>query len=172
MNYGWMAFSLVFGVLGHLFRGWRWNLTLAPLGEYPQGVEQCVCGFVSYCGQIWSYRVWGGFPLRYPVEVRRGFFLQIAGYGGDGASYRYHLCAADYRSDAVAPVACFAAFFEKTGTNMGFFTGLFFHQLLYHLICLFALGAGVFPDPQFDGICEGARHIERCVGPDVCRFGM
>ncbi len=35
MNPWWMLLSLVFGVTGHVFRGWRWRLTLSPLGYYP-----------------------------------------------------------------------------------------------------------------------------------------
>ena len=49
---------------------------------------------------------------------------------------------------------------------MGFFTGLFAStKLLYHPLCLFALGVlAFFLVRNFDCICEGARHIERCVG--------
>ena len=57
MNYGWMAFSLVFGVLGHLFRGWRWNLTLAPLGEYPKVSNSVYAVFVSYAANLVVPRV-------------------------------------------------------------------------------------------------------------------
>ena len=35
-NWGWMLFSLFFGVMSHVFRGWRWKQTLAPLGAYPR----------------------------------------------------------------------------------------------------------------------------------------
>ena len=41
MDYSWMLLSLVFGVFSHIFRGWRWKLTLAPLGEYPK-TSDCV----------------------------------------------------------------------------------------------------------------------------------
>lgn len=52
MNYGWMLLSLVFGVFSHIFRGWRWKLTLAPLGEYPK-TSNCVCAiFVSYAANL------------------------------------------------------------------------------------------------------------------------
>ncbi len=35
MNPWWMLLSLFFGVTGHVFRGWRWRLTLYPLGYCP-----------------------------------------------------------------------------------------------------------------------------------------
>ena len=31
----WMALSLLFGILSHVFRGLRWEQTLQPLGEHP-----------------------------------------------------------------------------------------------------------------------------------------
>ena len=36
MNWGWMLFSLVFGVTAQLFRGIRWKQTLAPMNEHPR----------------------------------------------------------------------------------------------------------------------------------------
>jgi len=35
-NYGWILFSLVFAVLSHLSRAWRWKYTLEPLGLKPR----------------------------------------------------------------------------------------------------------------------------------------
>ena len=39
IDYGWMALSLVFGVMANLFRGWRWKLALKPLDEHPKTVN-------------------------------------------------------------------------------------------------------------------------------------
>ena len=36
MHWGWMVLSLVFGVLSHVFRGWRWKQALEPLNEHPK----------------------------------------------------------------------------------------------------------------------------------------
>ena len=33
MNYGWMGFWVVFGVLGDVLGGWGWNVRLGGLGE-------------------------------------------------------------------------------------------------------------------------------------------
>ena len=33
MDWTWMLLSLPFGILAQAFRGWRWKLALAPLGE-------------------------------------------------------------------------------------------------------------------------------------------
>lgn len=36
-DWGWMLFSLFFGVMSHVFRGWRWRQTLEPLGLILKG---------------------------------------------------------------------------------------------------------------------------------------
>ena len=46
-NWGWMLFSLFFGVMSHVFRGWRWKQTLAPLGAYPKTSDCVDAIFVS-----------------------------------------------------------------------------------------------------------------------------
>ncbi len=48
MDWWWMLLSLPFGILAQAFRGWRWGLTLSPLGFRPRaGVAVCSI-FVSY----------------------------------------------------------------------------------------------------------------------------
>lgn len=52
MHWGWMFVSLFFGIMGHVFRGWRWKLTLAPMGEHPQ-TSNCVDAiFLSYATNL------------------------------------------------------------------------------------------------------------------------
>lgn len=56
-SWGWMALSLSFGVLSHVFRGWRWKQTLAPLGAYPR-TGHCVDSiFISYAANLVLPRV-------------------------------------------------------------------------------------------------------------------
>ena len=57
MDYSWMLLSLVFGVFSHIFRGWRWKLTLAPLGEYPKTSDCVYAVFVSYAANLIVPRV-------------------------------------------------------------------------------------------------------------------
>ena len=145
MNYRWIAFSLVFGVLGHLFRGWRWNLTLAPLGEYPKVSNSVYAVFVSYAANLVVPRV---------GEVSRCGILSK--YDGVSFSKSLGTVVTERLIDTICVLLItvvtlllqsrvFAAFFEKTGTNMGFFTGLFTSTNFYiTLICLFALGVLAF----------------------------
>ena len=145
MNYGWMAFSLVFGVFGHLFRGWRWNLTLAPLGEYPKLSNSVYAVFISYAANLVVPRV---------GEVSRCGIL--AKYDGVSFSKSLGTVVTERFIDSICVILItvvtlllqsriFAAFFEKTGTNMGFFTGLFTSTNFYiTLTCLFAAGVLAF----------------------------
>ncbi len=56
-DWGWMLLSLLPGVLGHLFRGWRWKQTLEPLGEHPR-TGNCVDAiFLSYATNLVLPRV-------------------------------------------------------------------------------------------------------------------
>ncbi len=52
MNWWWMAFSLVFGVTAQVFRGLRWQQTLAPLGEKPRRSTCIHAIFLSYASSL------------------------------------------------------------------------------------------------------------------------
>lgn len=56
-NWWWMLFSLVFGVMSHVFRGWRWKQTLEPLGAYPRTSDCVDAIFVSYATNLLLPRV-------------------------------------------------------------------------------------------------------------------
>ncbi|MDY2641445.1 MAG: lysylphosphatidylglycerol synthase transmembrane domain-containing protein [Mediterranea sp.] len=57
MEWGWMVLSLVAGVMSHLLRGWRWCLTLEPLGEQPRRSTAVDAIFISYAGSLLLPRV-------------------------------------------------------------------------------------------------------------------
>lgn len=48
MDWTWMLLSLPFGILAQAFRGWRWKLALAPLGEHPRYGTSVNSIFLSY----------------------------------------------------------------------------------------------------------------------------
>ena len=52
MNWGWMLFSLVFGVAAQVFRGVRWKQTLEPLGEHPRMMDCIHAIFISYASSL------------------------------------------------------------------------------------------------------------------------
>lgn len=52
MNWGFMLFSMVFGISAQVFRGLRWKQSLEPLGEHPT-VMDCIHGvFISYASSL------------------------------------------------------------------------------------------------------------------------
>lgn len=57
IDWGWMLVSLFFGVMSHVFRGWRWKQTLAPLGVYPKSSDCVDAIFISYAANLVLPRV-------------------------------------------------------------------------------------------------------------------
>ena len=55
-NWGWMLLSLFFGVMSHVFRGWRWK-TLEPMGARPRTSDCVDAIFVSYATNLILPRV-------------------------------------------------------------------------------------------------------------------
>lgn len=145
VNYWWMIFSLLFGVFGHLFRGWRWNLALAPLGEFPKLSNSVYAIFVSYAANLVIPRV---------GEVSRCGLL----FKYDGVSFSKSLgtVVTERIIDSVLVIfitvitlllqsGMFAEFFKATGTDITFFCGLFSSTNFYiTIICIIALLIMVF----------------------------
>ena len=52
MNWGWMLFSLLFGITAQVFRGIRWKQTLEPLKEYPKTIDCIHAVFISYASSL------------------------------------------------------------------------------------------------------------------------
>ena len=48
----WFALSTFFGVMSHVIRGWRWKLTLAPLGMRPTTSVSIYSIFVAYAANL------------------------------------------------------------------------------------------------------------------------
>ena len=48
VDWTWMLLSFPFGILAQMFRGWRWRMTLAPVGEHPRVGVAINSIFLSY----------------------------------------------------------------------------------------------------------------------------
>ena len=57
MKLFWFFISLLFGVFSHVLRGWRWLLTLAPLGFYPRRNDCVYSIFIAYAANLGLPRV-------------------------------------------------------------------------------------------------------------------
>lgn len=67
MDLFWFVLSTFFGVMSHVIRGWRWRLTLAPLGYIPRSSTCVESIFVAYAANLVVPRV---------GEVSRCFVLE------------------------------------------------------------------------------------------------
>ena len=145
MNYGWMLFSLFFGITAQVCRGLRWKLTLEPLGENPR-TSHCVYSiFISYAASLVVPRI--GEVSRCGV-LSRYDGVSFAKSLGTVVTERLidSLCVALITGTTLllqAPV--FATFFEETGTDVGRYTQLFTSANFYLvIICIIALCLLVF----------------------------
>ncbi|MBL7471947.1 lysylphosphatidylglycerol synthase transmembrane domain-containing protein [Robertkochia sediminum] len=51
-NYFWVVLSLLAGLLSHLFRAWRWNLLLEPMGYHPRFANNIMAIFIAYLANL------------------------------------------------------------------------------------------------------------------------
>ncbi|MBQ5895965.1 MAG: flippase-like domain-containing protein [Bacteroidaceae bacterium] len=57
MNLFWFALSTAFGIMSHVIRGWRWKLSLAPLGYNPSSAVCVNSVYVAYAANLVLPRV-------------------------------------------------------------------------------------------------------------------
>lgn len=118
MDWGWMLFSLVFGVTAQLFRGIRWRQTLEPIGENPRLADCIHAVFISYASSL--------------VIPRSGEFARcaiLAKYDNTSFTKALGTVVTERAIDSLfillitAIVFCsqlsiFNTFFDHTGTNL------------------------------------------------------
>lgn len=144
MKWGWMALSLLFGILPQTLRAWRWRMALAPLGERPR-TRTCVDAiFLSYASSLVIPRV---------GEVTRCGTLKTC----DGTSFTRSLgtVVTERLVDSLVmllltalafflQLPVFVRFLDATGTDLtGFFHRFTTTGYLVTAVCLLAaLGLG------------------------------
>ena len=142
MNWWWMLVSLVFGVFSHIFRGWRWNQTLEPLGAFPRHANSVNAVFLSYAANLVLPRL---------GEVSRCGVLSKY----DGVSFAQSLgtvvterlidslCVLLLTTAAiVTQLNVFKNFFKETGTDLDSITNIFTSPQFY-IILFSIIGIGV-----------------------------
>jgi glycosyltransferase 2 family protein len=139
MNYWWMLVSLVFGIFSHVFRGWRWKLTLEPLDAYPKSSNCVNAIFISYAANLVLPRV---------GEVSRCTILSR--YDGVSFSKSLGTVVTERIIDSIMVLAItgttlflqlgiFKSFFAKTGTNLDSIGQIFLSPEFY-IITLCVIG--------------------------------
>lgn len=118
MNWGWMLFSLVFGVTAQLFRGIRWKQALEPVGEHPRLADCIHAVFISYASSLIIPR--SGELSRCGILTR---------YDGTSFAKAFGTVVTERIIDSllllfitvvviISQVTVFDSFFEHTGTNL------------------------------------------------------
>lgn len=134
MNYWWMLLSLCFGVFSHVFRGWRWKQTLAPLGAFPKTSDCVNAIFISYAANLVIPRV--GEISRCGVLAKYDN-VSFSKSLGTVVTERLidTLCVTLITGTALLlQMGVFDTFFNETGTSLGSVSELFTSAHFYILI--------------------------------------
>ncbi len=117
-NWAWMLLSFPFGILAQMFRGWRWRLTLEPLGERPRGATAVYAIFVSYAASLVIPRV-GEFTRCGVLSRYDGTsFPKALGTVVTERAIDTLLMAAIASVTLVVQGGVFGKFFSRTGTSL------------------------------------------------------
>ena len=134
VSWGWMLWSLFFGVMSHVLRGWRWRQTLEPLDARPRCGDCVDAIFISYAANLVLPRV---------GEVSRCGILSR--YDGVPFAKSLGTVVTERLLDTlcilliaavtfVLQMPVFMRFFEETGTKipslMHLFTSVWFYVIL------------------------------------------
>lgn len=131
LDWFWMTVSLIFGVLSHVLRGWRWKQTLEPMGEHAR-MSNCVNAiFISYASNMIIPRL---------GEISRCGVL--AKYDGVSFSKALGTVVTERLIDSLCVlliiggtlllnIHIFDAFFAKTGSNFNSLSELLSSPILY-----------------------------------------
>lgn len=138
-NWWWMLFSLLFGVLAQVIRGWRWKLALEPLGVHPKTGDCVNAIFVSYAASLVIPRI--GEVSRCGV-LSRYDDVSFAKSLGTVVTERLvdMLCIALITSVTfVLQMPMFVTFFRQTGTKIPSMTHLL-TSVWFYIIVLCGIG--------------------------------
>ncbi len=119
MNWGWMLFSLVFGIMAQVFRGLRWTQTLEPLGEKPRKSTCIHAIFLSYASSLIIPRI--GEVTRCGVLTRHEGTSFSKSLGTVVTERIIDTLLVLFIAGVVflSQVRIFKDFFTRTGTNIG-----------------------------------------------------
>lgn len=119
MNWMWMLLSFPFGILAQAFRGWRWRMSLEPLGERPRRQVCLNAVFLSYAASL--------------VVPRIGEFMRcgvLRRYEGTSFAKALGTVVTERAIDTIVvaivtgltllmQLRVFNTFFDETGTSLG-----------------------------------------------------
>ena len=118
MDWTWMLLSFPFGILAQMFRGWRWRMSLEPVGERPRHATSVNAVFLSYAVSLVIPRI--GEFARCGVLSRydRVSFAKALGTVVTERAIDSLLVALVAAFTFLWQVRVFNVFFDKTGTSI------------------------------------------------------
>ena len=137
MDWGWMLFSMVFGVMAQVFRGIRWKQTLEPIGENPRVADCIHAVFISYASSLIIPR--SGELSRCGVLAKYDgtSFLKSLGTVVTERIIDSLLLLAITAAVILSQVPIFTSFFDQTGMNvMDFLRGFTTTGYAVTVLCL------------------------------------
>ena len=168
MDWGWMVVSLAFGVLSHVLRGWRWRLSLEPLGLRPRTMDCVDAVFISYATNLVLPRV--GEVSRCGV-LRRYDGVPLSQSLGTVVTERVvdMLCVVLVTGLAFAlQLPVFLTFFQQTGTKIPSVEHLVRSPWTYvSLVCVVGAVALVWGILRLWSIPHRLRAVLRGIGQGV-----
>ena len=118
MDWTWMLLSFPFGILAQMFRGWRWQQTLEPVGEHPRASVSIHSIFLSYAASLVIPRV-GEFTRCGVLSRYDGVsFPKALGTVVTERAIDSLLIIGITAVVLLLEMSTFGMFFRKTGTNL------------------------------------------------------
>ena len=145
MDWTWMLLSFPFGILAQAMRGWRWQLSLEPMGEKPRRAVAVNSIFLSYAASLVIPRI--GEFTRCAV-LKRWDGIQFPRALGTVVTERIVdmlLMLLIVGATLLLEMSTFGTFFRQTGTSLTGILGKFtWAGWLVTAICLIAIGILLF----------------------------
>ncbi|MDD7319058.1 MAG: lysylphosphatidylglycerol synthase transmembrane domain-containing protein [Prevotella sp.] len=139
MDWTWMILSMPFGILAQMFRGWRWKLSLEPLGDPPRTATCINSIFMSYAASLVVPRI-GEFTRCGVLRRYDGVsFPKALGTVVTERAIDTLLVLAITALTLLWQMSIFGVFFEKTGTSIdSILSGFSLAGYLVTIICAIA----------------------------------
>jgi len=141
MDWTWMLLSFPFGILAQALRGWRWQMSLEPMGEKPRTAVAVNSIFLSYAASLVVPRI-GEFTRCGVLKRWDGIsFSKALGTVVTERLIDTLLMLAIVGATFLLEMSTFGTFFRQTGTNLGgILSGFTWAGWLVTAICLIAIG--------------------------------
>ncbi len=118
MDWTWMLLSFPFGILAQVFRGWRWQQSLEPVGEHPRTSVSIHSIFLSYAASLVIPRV-GEFTRCGVLKRYDGVsFPKALGTVVTERAIDSLLVMSITALVLLLEMSTFGTFFQKTGTSI------------------------------------------------------